>query len=73
MLLYGWYCALTRVSDYKHHPTDVLSGAVLGTAMAALTFYQAQVVIRHNNNNRKEGRKITKRRQETNLVALQDI
>ena len=31
---YAWYCALTRVSDYKHHPTDVLAGALLGAVMA---------------------------------------
>ena len=31
---YAWYCALTRVSDYKHHPTDVLAGGLLGTVMA---------------------------------------
>ena len=37
---YAWYCTLTRISDYKHHPTDVLSGAVLGVIMAFATFYQ---------------------------------
>ena len=31
---YCWYCALTSVSDYKHHPTDVLAGGLLGTVMA---------------------------------------
>ena len=31
---YCWYCALTRVSDYKHHATDVLAGAALGLALA---------------------------------------
>ena len=30
LLSYAWYCALTRVSDYKHHPTDVLAGGLLG-------------------------------------------
>ena len=34
LLSYAWYCGLTRVSDYKHHPTDVLAGGLLGTAMA---------------------------------------
>ena len=36
MLIYAWYCALTRVSDYKHHPTDVLAGGVLGLTMAVV-------------------------------------
>ena len=31
---YAWYCGLTRVSDYKHHPTDVLAGGVLGSIVA---------------------------------------
>ncbi|XP_037070512.1 putative phosphatidate phosphatase isoform X1 [Pollicipes pollicipes] len=31
-----WYTALSRVSDYKHHPTDVLGGAVLGTVVAVV-------------------------------------
>ena len=34
LFCYAWYCALTRVSDYKHHPTDVLAGGVLGTIVA---------------------------------------
>ena len=34
LVCYAWFCALTRVSDYKHHPTDVLAGAVLGTILA---------------------------------------
>lgn len=28
------YVSLTRVSDYHHHPTDVLSGSVLGSIIA---------------------------------------
>jgi membrane-associated phospholipid phosphatase len=28
------YISLTRVSDYHHHPMDVLSGTVLGTLIA---------------------------------------
>ena len=35
LLTYAWYCALTRVSDYKHHPSDVLAGGLLGLTMAA--------------------------------------
>ncbi|XP_043244605.1 putative phosphatidate phosphatase isoform X3 [Amphibalanus amphitrite] len=35
-LMLCWYTALSRVSDYKHHPTDVLAGAVLGAIVAVL-------------------------------------
>lgn len=34
LISYAWYCALTRVSDYKHHPTDVLAGGILGVTVA---------------------------------------
>ena len=34
LICYAWFCALTRVSDYKHHPSDVMAGAVLGTVVA---------------------------------------
>ena len=34
LFCYAWYCALTRVSDYKHHPTDVLAGGILGSVVA---------------------------------------
>jgi len=33
-LMLAWFTALSRVSDYKHHPTDVLGGAILGTLVA---------------------------------------
>ena len=39
LFLYAWYCALTRVSDYKHHPSDVLGGGVLGVVIALATAY----------------------------------
>nr|VZI25403.1 unnamed protein product [Spirometra erinaceieuropaei] len=33
----GTYVSITRISDYKHHPTDVLAGIVLGTLVAVYT------------------------------------
>jgi hypothetical protein len=30
----AFYCVLTRITDFKHHPTDVASGAILGIAFA---------------------------------------
>ena len=28
--------ALSRITDHKHHPTDVLSGLIIGTTVAAI-------------------------------------
>ncbi|BHF74412.1 hypothetical protein SprV_0501749800 [Sparganum proliferum] len=33
----GTYVSITRISDYKHHPTDVLAGILLGTLVAVYT------------------------------------
>ncbi|VDK35046.1 unnamed protein product [Dibothriocephalus latus] len=33
----GTYVAITRISDYKHHPTDVLAGILIGTLVAVYT------------------------------------
>ncbi|XP_043479184.1 putative phosphatidate phosphatase [Leptopilina heterotoma] len=35
-LLAAWFTALTRVSNYKHHWSDVLAGSVLGTVIAVI-------------------------------------
>jgi len=32
------YIGITRVTDNRHHPTDVLSGAILGTVVAIIAF-----------------------------------
>jgi len=40
-LVYAMVCSLSRVTDKKHHPTDVLAGAVLGTALAIGVSYVA--------------------------------
>ncbi|XP_022225465.2 putative phosphatidate phosphatase isoform X1 [Drosophila obscura] len=34
LLLFAWYTCLTRVSDYKHHCSDVLAGAGIGITYA---------------------------------------
>ncbi|XP_012220977.1 putative phosphatidate phosphatase [Linepithema humile] len=33
-LLMAWFTAMTRISNYKHHWSDVLAGATLGTIVA---------------------------------------
>ena len=40
------YISLTRVTDNKHHPTDVLVGAVLGIVLASIAFYYLLVALR---------------------------
>ena len=33
------YIALSRISDYRHHPTDVITGIILGNLFAFLILY----------------------------------
>jgi len=33
------YCGYSRISDYKHHPTDVLAGLILGFVVGLIVFY----------------------------------
>ena len=68
LLSYAWYCALTRVSDYKHHPSDVLAGGLLGLTMAA--FFASFVRRRsHEVEYREDDRDIEKSRSD---MLLQD-
>jgi len=39
VLMAGLYCGVSRVSDNRHFPTDVLAGGVLGTLMAVWTVF----------------------------------
>lgn len=37
-LIFALYTSMTRISDYKHHPGDVLAGSVLGVVWAVIIF-----------------------------------
>lgn len=43
------FIALSRIIDNKHHPTDVLAGAALGTLAAILTFRYLTDLLKQNN------------------------
>lgn len=49
MFTTAWYVALSRVTDNKHHPTDVLAGSILGTLIASFTFYYLNIFYRRYN------------------------
>ena len=39
-LLFALLCGMSRVSDYKHHWSDVLAGLILGTLVAIFFVYR---------------------------------
>jgi len=50
-LLFALFTSLTRVSDYKHHPEDVVGGALLGLVMSTVAnmFLDTRLVGRRAN------------------------
>lgn len=48
------FCALSRISDYKHHWSDVLTGILLGVTAATLTVSQ----MLNCNNNKKNFKRV---------------
>jgi len=38
-IVFAFYTCLSRISDYKHHPEDVITGALLGSAEAVLAVF----------------------------------
>lgn len=38
-LLTAGYVAASRLMDYRHHPTDVLAGSLLGFSVASMIFF----------------------------------
>jgi len=37
-IIFALYTSMTRISDYKHHPGDVLAGSILGVVWAVIIF-----------------------------------
>ncbi|CAH3195329.1 unnamed protein product [Porites evermanni] len=48
----GILCSLSRVSDYKHHWTDVLAGLLLGILIAVLIFDRVVQMVRKDTKSR---------------------
>ena len=42
-VLYAIFTAISRITDHKHHPTDVMAGAILGSVLAAATVHRILV------------------------------
>ena len=38
-LAYAVFCSLSRISDNKHHPGDVVAGSLLGAALALVAVW----------------------------------
>ena len=49
----GILCSLSRVSDYKHHWSDVLAGLLLGIVIAVLIFDRIVQMLRKDTKSRK--------------------
>ena len=42
------FVAASRVSDYWHHPTDVLAGSILGIIVAYVSYKQQHYKVRYH-------------------------
>lgn len=49
LLMFAWYTALTRISDYKHHWSDVMAGAAIGLsyALVVVSSSTSSIIIRY--------------------------
>ena len=58
----AYFTALSRISDNKHHPTDVIAGALLGTLISGIVFI---VICRFLNNEKKFSKNLSIKSTET--------
>lgn len=45
---FAFFVSLTRISDHKHHPTDVIAGATIGSLIGFATFYHLNEFYKRN-------------------------
>lgn len=41
ILGFAWATGISRITDFKHHPSDVIAGAFLGTLVAAFFVWRS--------------------------------
>ena len=44
MIAAAFFVAVSRVMDYKHHPTDVIAGGLIGTIVQILNCFGATLI-----------------------------
>ena len=44
MIAGAFYTGVSRVIDYKHHPTDVIAGGLIGTLIQILNCFSATLI-----------------------------
>ena len=44
MIAAAFFVAVSRVMDYKHHPTDVIAGGLIGTITQILNCFGATLI-----------------------------
>ena len=54
-LLLAAFVSLSRISDHRHHPVDVLAGASVGVLIGLLTAFSILEISRNNKEEEEEG------------------
>merc|ERR1719394_1138289 len=80
LLLYASGVSISRVTDNKHHVTDVIAGAVLGSSLPIIVFFTGRDGGGERNSDRKEqslgqerGGQEEKRREKETIKASPEV